>query len=86
MGTPVVTHSDFDQQMPEVEAIADGVSGALFRYGEVDDLSRALERMLAFDGDYVERRAMCRASLEGRYTPKDQARLIDDAMDEMLHD
>ncbi|WP_417275559.1 glycosyltransferase family 4 protein [Celeribacter halophilus] len=84
-GTPIVTHSDYDQQMPEVEAITDGTSGSLFRYGSVSDLSQALNRVLTFDGDYKTRRDTCRASLEGRFTPEDQARLIDDAMDRLLN-
>lgn len=84
-GTPAVTHSDFDRQMPEVEALVDGVSGAFFDYGDTMGLARALERVLADQRGLDERRLACRACLEGRFTPDDQARLIDDAMTEIVN-
>lgn len=83
-GTPVVTHSDLDRQMPEVEAIIDGVSGAFFRFGDIGSLAEALDTLTGGEAvDYAEQRGNCRAALEGRFTPRDQARLIDDAMDEI---
>lgn len=82
-GTPVVTHADLDRQMPEVEAIMEGQSGALFRFGDVDDLAAAIERLLDGRSDVAARRAACRAALAGRFTPQDQARIIDDAMTEI---
>jgi glycosyltransferase involved in cell wall biosynthesis len=84
-GTPVVTHSDLDRQMPEVEAITEGKSGAFFEYGSVLSLQNALAQVLAFQGDLNARRSDCRASLEGRFTPQDQVRLIDDAMDRLIN-
>ena len=84
-GTPVVTHSDLDRQMPEVEAIIEGRSGAFFEYGSVLSLQNALAQVLEFQGDRAARRVACRASLEGRFTPQDQVRLIDDAMDRLIN-
>ncbi|MCC7320334.1 MAG: glycosyltransferase family 4 protein [Rubellimicrobium sp.] len=85
-GTPVVTHDDLDRQMPEVEAVIEGVSGAFFRHGDIADLAGAITRLLPRAGaDPGARRAACRAALEGRFTPADQVRLIDAAMDGILH-
>lgn len=84
-GTPVITHGDFDRQMPEVEALVEGESGAFFKYGDIDDLARVLLSTLSVKKDYSEIRECCRASLNGRFTPSDQARLIDDAMDEITN-
>jgi glycosyltransferase involved in cell wall biosynthesis len=84
-GTPVVSHSDFDRQMPEVEAILEGKSGAFFEYGSVLGLQTALAQVFAYQGDLDARRSDCRASLEGRFTPQDQVRLIDDAMDRLIN-
>lgn len=84
-GTPVVTHSDLDRQMPEVEAIVDGESGRFFEYGSILGLQKALAQILAFEGDIDTLRSICRASLEGRFTPQDQVRLIDDAMDRLIN-
>lgn len=85
-GTPVVTHSDLDRQMPEIEAIVEGRSGALFRFGDIADLAVAIERVLGDDLDVSARRANCRSALDGRFTPQDQARLIDEAMTEIIRD
>jgi len=83
-GTPVVTHSDLDRQMPEIEAVEDGFSGSLFAYGSTEDLTRALKAVLDDPRELASRRAACRASLDGRFTPRDQARLIDKAMDKVF--
>lgn len=84
-GTPVVTHGALDLQMPEIEAVEEGRSGALFPHGSIPGLAAAIDRVLAFGGDLASRRQACRAALEGRFTPQDQCRLIDDAVDRMLH-
>lgn len=38
-GTPVITNDDFENQMPEVEAILDGVTGGFFKKDNVRDLA-----------------------------------------------
>ncbi len=38
-GTPVITHNDFKWQMPEFEAIKEGVTGTFFEYNNVDELT-----------------------------------------------
>ena len=38
-GTPVITHDDLDRQMPEVEVISEGLTGAFFKHGDVADLA-----------------------------------------------
>jgi len=42
-GTPVITHSNFNDQMPEYEAIHEGVTGAFFRQ---DDLHSLVEKLM----------------------------------------
>ena len=37
-GTPVITHDDFESQMPEYETIIEGKTGALYEYGNFGDL------------------------------------------------
>ncbi|NBC37650.1 glycosyltransferase [Novosphingobium sp. FSY-8] len=83
-GTPVVTHSDLDRQMPEVEAVIEGQSGAFFPYGSVSGLADAISRLLAWPMTVGQRREACRGALIGRFTPQVQRELIDDAVDAML--
>ena len=51
-GTPVITHNDPAEQMPEWEAIVPGQTGDFFRRGDVHDLARTIYKW-------------CRASLAG---------------------
>lgn len=85
-GTPVVTHGDFDLQMPEVEAVIEGESGIFFKYGDYLDLANKIYDFLPKIKSYTSVRAVCRSSLVGRFTPEDQARLIDEAIDEVLNE
>lgn len=83
-GTPVVTHEDFDLQMPEVEAVIENQSGIFFKYGDSVDLANKIFDFLPKTNAYNSVREICRNSLIGRFTPEDQARLIDEAIDEVL--
>lgn len=42
-GCPCITNDDFDRQMPEFEAVQDGVTGAFFKSGEANALADAIE-------------------------------------------
>lgn len=84
-GTPAITHSNFDLQMPEVESIIEGKSGALFHYADIQDLVNVISKSLESYSDKVKVRENCRAALIGRFTPQDQCYLIDAAMDRILN-
>lgn len=83
-GTPVVTHSSLDDQMPEVEAVVEGVSGTYFRQGSVPDLAAAIMRVLDDPADRSVVRDRCRRVIESRYTPQGQRHLIEGALDDLL--
>ena len=42
-GTPVLTHDNFNFQMPEAEAIKENISGIFFRIDNANDLSKKIE-------------------------------------------
>ncbi|MDX3927125.1 MAG: glycosyltransferase [Shinella sp.] len=83
-GTPVVTHGDFDRQMPEVEAITPGSTGSFFRAGDVDNLANAIGEWLLSGRDREEVRRLCRQEVAARWTPCRQRELIDAAVDELF--
>lgn len=83
-GTPVVTHSDLDQQMPEVEAVVEGETGAFFERDNEVDLAQAIERMLADPRPRTTIRQRCRQAMVARYTPAAQRTLIENALDTVL--
>lgn len=43
-GTPVITHNSFEWQMPEFEAIQEGVTGAFFERGNMQSLAEQIEQ------------------------------------------
>lgn len=80
-GTPVITHDDLDNQKPEFEAIQQGVTGALFRRGDVESLTAVIETWLSADRDRARQRTLCRDALLRCYTPANQREIIDRAVD-----
>lgn len=83
-GTPVVTHDDLDHQMPEVEAVIPGRTGAFFHEGDAEGLAHAIQSVLDWPQSRAETRAACRAIIADRYTPAVQTRLIEDALDTVM--
>lgn len=89
-GAPVITHDNFDTQMPEVEALEEGLTGAFFKYGDARSLAEKLAQMGAQDWDTAQDgapslRATVRvravARIEAGYTPEAQRKLIEAALD-----
>lgn len=83
-GTPAITHGDFDAQMPEVEAIEPGISGAFFKRNDPADLARAISQWLDRDVDRDVTRDACRAMIADKWNPANQRILIDQAVDDLL--
>lgn len=76
-GTPVVTVADPFEQMPEFEAIEDGVTGTLIREASPECVAEASNEWfdrLDNQGDDVEEG--CRAVVRGKWSPEAQAKAI----------
>ena len=82
-GTPVITHNDLDNQMPEVEAIVSGVTGFFFDRGDDHSLALAMERVISSERNRSFFDAAV-AEIERNYTPQSQAKLIENAISEVL--
>ena len=71
-GTPVITHDDLANQMPECEAVRIGESGYFFRRGDVNDLVEKMTTCLeALNSGQITRHS-CRSVVEKEYTPEYQ--------------
>lgn len=79
-GTPVISHSDMDRQMPEVEAVAPGISGMLFRYGDIADLSTCLISFPDVFHDRRQTRENCFRIIDEIYNPYRQCEVLSDAI------
>lgn len=78
-GTPVVTHSEFALQGPEVESIVDRVTGSVFHRGNVLELAFSMSYWVNRERSSAERNA-CIDEIENKYTPKRQVELISAAL------
>jgi glycosyltransferase involved in cell wall biosynthesis len=77
-GTPVISHDDFDNQMPEFEAIVPGVTGDFFAVNSSQDLSRAILKWVQEHPEKPER--ACIERIEAAFTPNFQRRMIERAL------
>lgn len=86
-GTPVITHDNPDRQMPEAEAIIDGVNGALFREGDYHDLAHVIAKWLErHPRKSRELREACHRVILDRYNSRSQTDRILRALDSMDRD
>ena len=76
-GTPAITHNCFKWQMPEFEAIKEGVTGTFFEIGNVDSLGENLEKWFRTKGkerDLV--RQDCMREIDSKWNPQYQIRIF----------
>lgn len=76
-GTPVITHSDFSNQGPEVEAIKSGVTGAFFVKNDVTDLARVVENWIQGAMDRESIRRACYCEIDTYWTPSFQIEVLE---------
>ena len=77
-GTPVISHGNFDNQMPEYESIVPGVTGDFFAENSVEGLADAIGSWFAAHPMKPERE--CVERIEAEFTPSFQRRVIENAL------
>ena len=77
LGTPVITHDNFNHQMPEAECIIHGVTGYLFKENDLDSLADIIQF-----GNYenVSMKRACVDIVEKYYNPRNQYNIIKEAL------
>lgn len=76
-GTPVITHNDFPHQMPEFEAIHEGVTGIFFEYGKVESLIDCIIKWVKAHQDQREEvRQSCYHEIDTQWTPQFQLEVL----------
>ncbi len=76
-GTPVITHNNPYDQMPEFEAITPDVTGAFFEYSSTDSLTDTIMKWLqGHMNNREELRKKCYEIIDQFYNPAYQARTI----------
>lgn len=77
-GVPILTHSDFYNQMPEFEAIIQDFNGGFFSVNNIKDLSFQIDTLLNLDvfTDINVRRSNCYKVIDEKYNPMNQLSII----------
>lgn len=73
-GLPLITSADETVQMPEREALREGVNGLTYRDGDSSDLAQAIDELLS---DPAKRRSMGEAALETIRSDYSISRMVD---------
>ena len=69
-GTPCITHNDFKWQMPEFEAIKEGVTGTFFQKDNIDNLAAQIDNWLIEKaGKRQEIRHECMQVIDNEWNP-----------------
>ena len=83
-GTPVITHGDFNAQMPEVEAIQAGRTGEFFARDSAQDLARVVRHWLSTRLDRDAVRIDCMNAVASRWNPMSQREAIEAVLDQVF--
>lgn len=76
-GTPVISHDDFETQMPEYEVIIPGQTGLLYKKDDYNDFCRIIKQWLAStEGNREEIRHNCYAMINEKWNSDNQIRII----------
>lgn len=69
-GTPVLTHNNFPYQMPEHEAIIEGITGSFFEDGNIESLADKINLWFEQNQNYREGiRTACMKEIDDNWTP-----------------
>lgn len=75
-GCPVISHNNFPKQMPEFEAIKEGITGAFFKEDDINSLADAICNWISACGEREFVREACYRVIEEKYNPHVQLETI----------
>ncbi|WP_372755677.1 glycosyltransferase [Labilibaculum sp.] len=81
-GVPVLTHDNFSEQNPEVEAIVHGKNGFLYKHNDYDDMTIAIKNW--FIKGNVDAFYECTKSIESNFNPQKHSQNINSAVLETI--
>jgi glycosyltransferase involved in cell wall biosynthesis len=84
-GTPVITHDNFSEQMPEFEVIVLQKSGAFYRFDDVGDLCSKVEEVVTLVDRDVITSETCRACVLEHYTEEYQLQIFKEMLIGLNH-
>lgn len=82
-GTPVITHANAANQMPEFEAILPFKTGAFFQENDIRSLSDTIYEWLSATRSRDEIRTLCFERIDMLFNPNEQIKIIKEALREL---
>jgi len=80
-GVPVVTHSTFEAQMPEFEAIEDNLTGSFFERDNINDLAEKVQFWLLMNEEQIKKhREKCFKVIDEKYNPIVQKEILENSL------
>jgi glycosyltransferase involved in cell wall biosynthesis len=85
-GIPVISHNNFNIQMPEFEAIIDGETGSFYEYENINDLIKKIHDW-AFDKQKLSNASSCcREIIKKKYHVDNQMKIIKKCLNTVCND
>ncbi|GGZ15423.1 hypothetical protein GCM10007049_04400 [Echinicola pacifica] len=75
-GTPVITHNDYKNQMPEFEAIESGITGDFFQKDNIEDLTNVILNWIDDNENRFVVRERCYNIMDRIYNPDFQVKIL----------
>lgn len=75
-GTPVLSHDDFETQMPEYETIVPGETGMLYCHGSFEDFCNKIEKWISSPIDREQVRNNCYRMINGKWNSEYQIQVF----------
>lgn len=76
-GCPCISHNDFSQQMPEFEAIHEGVTGSFYEHNNVESLASCISHWFKVNLNNREKiRMACYKEVDNNWNPYYQMKII----------
>lgn len=75
-GTPVITHNNFPNQMPEFEIIKPNITGCFYEYGNVESLAETIKDWLESHTDRDAVRKYCYKEIDENWNPHFQLKVF----------
>lgn len=76
-GTPVISHDDFETQMPEYETIIPGITGDLYKHGSFEDFCNVVSRWLSNNPDRQKTRKACYDIINSKFNSNNQIDILE---------
>lgn len=85
VGLPVISHNNFDIQMPEFEAIIDTKTGSFYKSGDIEDLLSKIYFWISSKHRLAEAKNDCLLVTSERYNVRYQLKVLKECLSQFSH-